>query len=588
MRTILGLLLLAATVWASIDPPPTISVACSNTSCTLNWTNPSGQVTQWFVERSTDSFATITVLGPTTPGAQTLTDGGLTPGTTYSYRIRAYPYSATVSGTPTTTATTSTTTTTATTATTNTTVATTSTTTTTAVTTTSTTLSASGGTCRFSRQEAGSTSSDNSIANAVDVDTVGSVYVGGGATGNLDMGGGNTVGGTTANSIFLAKYDNANTFQWGKRTGSGLNFSFDSIYGVATDSSNNVAVTGTFQDSIDFGCGAISHTGTSADIFVAELNSAGTCIWSKPIGTQFSNIGRAIATDPGGNVLITGSYQGIANFGDGNVTAVGGRDIFVAKFNSSGTLVWKQVFGESGTEEGLGIATDASSNVFVTGYFNGTINFGTGALTAAGSAADIFVMKLNSSGVTQWAHNYGDTGNDQANAIATDPSGNVIVTGGYDVGNTNFGGLTTPIANTAGPDTFLVKINTSGVAQWAFLFGLNQSSDSQGGFGVATDSSSNVLLTGTMIGSAHYGTGSLIGGGSQDVVVAKYNSSGVAQWTKRYVNDFSDVGRGIAADANLNVFVVGQFGDAINLGCGNMQGTNGVSQPTGFLGKLSP
>ena len=67
------------------------------------------------------------------------------------------------------------------------------------------------------------------------------------------------------------------------------------------------------------------------------------------------------------------------------------------------------------------IDIDSSSNVYITGYFQGTVNFGSGNITAAGGS-DIFVLKLDSSGTFQWVYTAGGTGNDNGKGIAVDLS----------------------------------------------------------------------------------------------------------------------------------------------------------------------
>ncbi len=105
---------------------------------------------------------------------------------------------------------------------------------------------------------------------------------------------------------------------------------------------------------------------------------------------------------------------------------------------------WAKLFGDSSEQEGVGVATDTSGNAVVTGYVNGSVDFGGGVLTSAGSA-DIFTVKLASSnGSYVWGRLFGDSSEQEGQAIATDPSDNVIVTG-YFAGTVNFGGGTKTI-----------------------------------------------------------------------------------------------------------------------------------------------
>ena len=126
----------------------------------------------------------------------------------------------------------------------------------------------------------------------------------------------------------------------------------------------------------------------------------------------------------------------------------------------------KSAGGASGSTNGQSISTDASGNVFVTGDFNvASITFGTTTLTRAGGA-DIFVVKYDASGNVLWAKSAGGTSSDYADGISTDASGNVLVTGSFASASITFG--TTTLTNTLSnfPDIFVVKYDASGNVLW--------------------------------------------------------------------------------------------------------------------------
>jgi len=101
--------------------------------------------------------------------------------------------------------------------------------------------------------------------------------------------------------------------------------------------------------------------------------------------------------DGSGNIVMAGAFQGTASFGGAPLTSAGQRDILVAKYSSAGTHLWSKSFGSAADDIAYGVAVDASGNAFVTGYFQGTVDFssglGGGTLTSAG-VVDVFLLSL--------------------------------------------------------------------------------------------------------------------------------------------------------------------------------------------------
>jgi hypothetical protein len=219
--------------------------------------------------------------------------------------------------------------------------------------------------------------------------------------------------------------------------------------------------------------------------------------------------GYSVATDASGNIYVTGYTDG----GLGGNTLTGTRDFFVTKYNSSGVLQYTKQMGVAGKKtHGSSVATDASGNVYVAGYTEG----GLGGNTLTGTT-DFFVTKYNSSGVLQYTKQMGVAGADTFGfSVATDASGNVYVAGDTTGG---LGGNTL----TGTTDFFVTKYNSSGVLQYTKQMGV--AGKNTYGYSVATDTSGNVYVAGDTDG----GLGGNTLTGAYDFFVAKYNSSGVLQ-----------------------------------------------------------
>jgi hypothetical protein len=291
------------------------------------------------------------------------------------------------------------------------------------------------------------------------------------------------------------------------------------------------------------------------DCFVAKYSSAGDVVWAARIaGTGTSqDIGYGIATDSSGNVLVTGQYgaaltvynQGPSGTAGTTLPWTGSTDVFVAKYSSAGAVVWAAQIASTGAnaDRGNGIATDSSGNVFVTGYYGAALTLynqggSTGTTLPITSSGDCFVAKYSSAGAVVWAARIASTGDNtgQGQAIATDSSGNVLVTGYYTAALTLYnqgpsGTAGTTLPFTGGIDCFVAKYSSAGYVVWAArITGTGTSQDI--GYGIATDSSGNVLVTG-QYGAALtvYNQGGTAGTtlpltGGVDVFIAKYNPDG--------------------------------------------------------------
>lgn len=128
------------------------------------------------------------------------------------------------------------------------------------------------------------------------------------------------------------------------------------------------------------------------------MDQHGTHLWSKQFGDNDNQYASAMAVDAMGNVLITGYFYGTVDFGGGPLICKDMGDIFVAKFNTQGNHLWSRRFGDEHLGSWIGSVTsaatvDSAGNVLLTGYFGGTVDFGSGPLTSAGYA-DIFLAKL--------------------------------------------------------------------------------------------------------------------------------------------------------------------------------------------------
>jgi hypothetical protein len=302
---------------------------------------------------------------------------------------------------------------------------------------------------------AGDTAFDSGYDIALDAQ--GNQYVTGYFTGT-------TVFGTTSLTssggwdIFVAKLDTSGNWLWAVKAGGPED---DTGYGIALDNSGNVLVTGKFRGTATIGTAVFIGYGDD-DIFVSKLNNSGNWTWSRRAGGTASDEAADISTDANGYVFLTGHFAATASFGSTDLTTEGGSDIFIAKMNPSGTWQWARQAGGTGNDRGKGIALDASSNAFITGDIYEDASFGT--IILAGRVYDMFVARIDSSGSWDWAKKGGSTGIDWGFGIALDPSGNAYATGFFE-GTAGFG--TSAVISAGSEDIFVAKISSAGIWQWA-------------------------------------------------------------------------------------------------------------------------
>ena len=317
-------------------------------------------------------------------------------------------------------------------------------------------------------------------------------------------------------SLQMSQALRAQDLVWAKRAGgSGLDLSS----GIAVDAVGNSYLTGNFSGSATFGPGETNATTLISvgldDIFVAKHDPSGDLVWAKRAGGTGFDQAFGIAVDGSGNSYVTGRFRNPATFGpaetnETTLTSADSDDIFVAKYDASGDLVWAKRAGGTSAEGGDGIAVDGSGNSYVTGFFFSSVTFGPGetnetTLTSA-AGADLFVATYDSSGDFVWAKRAGVTGGAFGNAIAVDGSGNSYVTGFFENTATFGPGETneTTLTSAGGFEIFVVKYDASGDLVWARRAG-GPSTDE--GNGIAVDGAGTSYVTGYFLGSATFGPG---------------------------------------------------------------------------------
>lgn len=320
--------------------------------------------------------------------------------------------------------------------------------------------------------------------------------------------------------------------------------------------------------------------------------------WATYFGGPDNDYGKAIATDTAGNIYITGitnSVSGIASAGALQTVFGGGAtnsgDAFVAKFTSSGNLLWATYFGGSNNEQGIALATDNSGNIYLAGYTSSTVGIATtGAYQSIQAGSDdAFIAKFSSSGSLIWASYYGGTGMDRAYALAVDTGNNVYLAGSTRSSSdiATAGSHQASISSTSADEGFIVKFDSSGSRLWGTYYGGN------GGDIVRTlgiDPFNNLLVGGQVTSASTTGIAtasafqSAYAGGMNDGFIAKFTASGALIWSTYYGGSGTDQIRQIIADDSGNIYTAAVTTSSSNIATATVfQSVYGGGQQDGLI-----
>ncbi|MFN7141183.1 MAG: immunoglobulin domain-containing protein, partial [Limisphaerales bacterium] len=231
-------------------------------------------------------------------------------------------------------------------------------------------------------------------------------------------------------------------------------------------------------------------------------------------------------------------------------------------------FAWARKIGGAGDAEVLGVTSDQQGNTYVTGYFSGAVDFGARNLASFGGE-DLFVAKYNSAGTLLWAQQAGGPGNDRANAIAFDLSnqGGIIIAGHFS-GTANFSG--TLRTSAGGLDLFIARYDINGNLTWVQRGG-GIGDDTASGVSILPGGQvGSLFVSGTFQNSAQIGTGSFSSAGTNDAFLAKYLTTGSAVWTRPVGGTGNDRGLAVTCDRFGNSFLAGSFSGTANFSGTNM------------------
>ncbi len=323
---------------------------------------------------------------------------------------------------------------------------------------------------------------------------------------------------TIFDDVFIVKLDASGNFVFAKSFG-GANI--DQAVDIKVDASGNIYTTGKYRNAVDFDPGVGTYTLTtiasSFDVFVSKLDASGNFMWAKNFSGGADETAAALTLDAIGNVYVTGGFLNTVDFDPSasvytiTPTNSGISAIFLVKLDASGNFGWAKNIGGTMDASSTAITIDASSNLYLGGYFSGVTDFdpnvGTSNLTSNGSY-DIFISKYDGSGNYVWAKQIGGTQIDFLFSLALDASNNIYSTGSFMVGvdfDPSAGTTSLTAMHSSYSDAFILKLDASGNFGWARQLGSTNLVGTQGN-SIVIDASSNIITGGGFQGPVDFDT----------------------------------------------------------------------------------
>lgn len=286
--------------------------------------------------------------------------------------------------------------------------------------------------------------------------------------------------------------------------------------------------------------------------------------WASKIGGTGQETSNSMAIGKSGNVYTTGFFNGMCDFDPStsisNLVSAGNQDVFISKLDPLGNFIWAKRIGGANFDIGHSIAVDDSANVYITGEFQGTVDFdpGTGVFNMSSLSGNTFcfILKLDSLGNFVWAKKMGNSnGGCKGYAIAVSETGYVYTTGFFS-GVCDFDPGVNVYNLPLGP-VFLQKLDTAGIFIWAKQL-------KAGGAYFHLDSMENIYIPGAFAGITDFdpdttSTFNLTSAGLTDICITKLDSSGILVWAKQMGGTSDEQAKSITVDNNGNVYTIGNF-----------------------------
>ncbi|WP_395750535.1 SBBP repeat-containing protein [Prosthecobacter sp.] len=342
------------------------------------------------------------------------------------------------------------------------------------------------------------------------------------------------------------------TFEWVAACGGAKS---DKTRAVTFDREGNVFMAGEATDDGTFGDQKRTGLG-STDFFLTKVSPDGKFLWVRSLGGSLVDRGYGVATDPAGNIYVTGHYQSTDAQANGHLLPnAGDYDVFIAKYDTQGALLWIKTAGGKGYDYGHGIAVDSHGDIVVTGSVAGEAKFGDVVVNANGtSVRPIFCAKYDPSGNLKWVKATSGKFNGSGHGLGVDAK-DAIYIGGNGGGEGSLDGIALQSKAQGG---IVLKLTPEGTGVWAASL---PGAPSAGFHEIAVDSTGRTWCAGMFKGVLNGGPVQSTGDKDNDGVLAHFSPEGKLLWSQVLQGPATDYCLGVATDNTGRCFVTGEFSE---------------------------
>ncbi|WP_437305584.1 SBBP repeat-containing protein [Sorangium sp. So ce388] len=372
---------------------------------------------------------------------------------------------------------------------------------------------------------------EDEMVNGVAADSAGNVYVAGNFEGAIQLGDDVLIA-SGERDAFLVKFSASGEYVWSRQLG---DVKSETLFALSVNPQGDVVVTSMELDD-DL---------SSMNLMLQKYDPDGGLLWRKPLGGGMCGIVPSVVAAlrflPDGDVVLVGNYCGTIRFDDDHIVSneTDREDVFVAKLRSSDGSVdeesgWVRVWDGDGAQNVRGVAVDAVGNIIVAGDFYDELVLGDSSYASAGGT-DAFLVKVTNRGLVSWARVLGGPEPETLRSVAVDRLGGPVALVGFQ-GTVDFGGgeiVTNEHSNA------LLKYTTSNVYEWNQVFG-----DSLILGELLIEPTGDLLLVGSLTGSAELGGELLRARSARDLVLLKMGPEREPVWARNF---------GIAGEAGVSV-----------------------------------